>query len=860
MSRARHKKSRTISLGLTALLFTGFLAPVFVMSAPQGASATTCDPAGTTYPSATGGANVGFGGGLGTSASPWLICSRAQLVAIGTNSATRAAHFRLSSNLDLSDGNWVPIGPLFSGVFNGNYKTISNVTIRGDLDNGGTHPSASGASDASKAETDLYGLFARVSGTIRQLDIVNLTVISESTVDVAVQDGGHPLGSFQGRFPYSGAITASCEGGTIQEVRLSNTQVTGFNSSAGLVAGYSNGCNIDLIDASSSQNLVSTTALLGSKNPFLGGILGHADALGPVMSRAVFGGTVGSSTFTYFGAVDVGGILGYGTYASIDQTIVSGTLIAGQNNGDSLGGIAGTLANPSFSGNGIGIRNSIFSGTIQASRISASDYVGGLLGVGDTDVPIVNSLMLGTMPQTTSNQIGPIEGCCGGASNLTNVHYNITTLSTFLATEKGSRKTTGELQDVNLSNGLYPASGANSWSIALAGDASVTSNWTLSTGTPIWKISAGNFPSLVWRDFFPGRPSAPTAPAAISSSAGSASLSWTASNQVGFDPVTSYRIEASTNSGSSWSILTADTGSTSTTATLTGLTAGNTYVFRIAGLAASGVGLPSASTAPLQMGSNPSSPENLRALNLSPNSFRISWDPPSNTGGLSITSYTLQVDKGNGYQTVSHTGTSADIDGVSVNSAWSFRVLATNVVGSSAYAVFTNIPPAPYAGPIITNLSRERVTEKTVTQITVLGERLSLTTSASVDSLPVKILSNSDNQMIIELPALTLGVKDLKLVSTSGNLTHQDAFEVVVAAPATQGRVNVGSFNGKKVVYAAGLSGQRISWKVGGKWGSAIATSDFVRFDRPTPRRGVNLTVEIFVDGVSQLKKTLATR
>jgi hypothetical protein len=124
----------------------------------------------------------------------------------------------------------------------------------------------------------------------------------------------------------------------------------------------------------------------------------------------------------------------------------------------------------------------------------------------------------------------------------------------------------------------------------------------------------------------------------------------------------------------------------------------------------------------------------------------------------------------------------------------------------------------------------------------------------------VKILRNSDNQMIIELPALTLGVKDLKLVSTSGNLTHQDAFEVVVAAPATQGRVNVGSFNGKKVVYAAGLSGQRISWKVGGKWGSAIATSDFVRFDRPTPRRGVNLTVEIFVDGVSQLKKTLATR
>jgi len=85
--------------------------------------------------------------------------------------------------------------------------------------------------------------------------------------------------------------------------------------------------------------------------------------------------------------------------------------------------------------------------------------------------------------------------------------------------------------------------------------------------------------------------------------------------------------------------------------------------------------------------------------------------------------------------------------------------------------------------------------------------------------------------------------------------------DVTETAPAATGKVNVGSFNGKLVVYALGLDGARITWKVGGNWGQQFATGDSLnRFDRPTPLTGVTVSVDIWVDGVKQLTKSVVTR
>jgi hypothetical protein len=91
--------------------------------------------------------------------------------------------------------------------------------------------------------------------------------------------------------------------------------------------------------------------------------------------------------------------------------------------------------------------------------------------------------------------------------------------------------------------------------------------------------------------------------------------------------------------------------------------------------------------------------------------------------------------------------------------------------------------------------------------------------------------------------------------------TLEESLDVLNAAPAPTGKVNVGSFNGKLVVYAAGLDGAKISWKVAGKWGVANAVGNNLnRFDRPVGASGVNVIVEIYVNGVKQLTKTVLTR
>jgi hypothetical protein len=99
-----------------------------------------------------------------------------------------------------------------------------------------------------------------------------------------------------------------------------------------------------------------------------------------------------------------------------------------------------------------------------------------------------------------------------------------------------------------------------------------------------------------------------------------------------------------------------------------------------------------------------------------------------------------------------------------------------------------------------------------------------------------------------------------------GDADYADADDLVVTKTITIGtapaaaKVNVGSFNGKLVVYANGYNGKKISWKVGGKWGTAVAASDTARFARVTPVKGVTVSVQIYVDGVLTLTKSVVTK
>jgi hypothetical protein len=90
---------------------------------------------------------------------------------------------------------------------------------------------------------------------------------------------------------------------------------------------------------------------------------------------------------------------------------------------------------------------------------------------------------------------------------------------------------------------------------------------------------------------------APAAPTNVTATAGSAqaSLTWTAPSSNGGATITDYVVQYSSNSGSTWTTVNR-VASTTTSATVTGLTNGTSYIFRVAAVNSAGTGSYSANS------------------------------------------------------------------------------------------------------------------------------------------------------------------------------------------------------------------------------------------------------------------------
>ncbi len=285
------------------------------------------------------------------------ISSAAELAAIHTNSATLAADYTLTGNIDLSHiHNWKPIGDKankFTGSFDGNGYNISGV-------------SSSGYQHA--------GLFGWVEDAI----ISNVGVLVGSISSTS------PNG-----FSSSGALV-----GRAGSSEISNSyavvagSITSDSNSGGLVgnAVYS---VISNSYAVVEGNILSSNLASNSRS---GGLVGYADNSPISNSYAVVGGSISSSSSSYSYS---GGLVGYAynnSPISNSYAVVTGNISSLSSSSSSASGsYSGGLVGWSSSSGPISDSYAVVEGSISSTSSSSRSYSGGLVGLASSSIPISTS-------------------------------------------------------------------------------------------------------------------------------------------------------------------------------------------------------------------------------------------------------------------------------------------------------------------------------------------------------------------------------------------------------------------------------------------------------------------------------------
>jgi uncharacterized protein (TIGR02145 family) len=247
---------QTISCGENSIFGEESSSSVAPSSSSGGVSSPTNNSSSSVAQSSSSVAQSGNFLGDGTPQNPYEIADASQLAALAaalnnSSEATRNAHsdkhYKLTANITLS-GNWMPIGVSaarpFRGVFDGNGKVISGLTIN--------------------AESNFQGLFGYIiGGVVKNLGVENINI----------NGSGRYLGGIAGRIDSSSVISNCYTTGAI----IGNAADVG-----GVVGRAEIGNAID--------NCYSTAAVSGAND--VGGIAGSVITSGRIANNAALNPSV----------------------------------------------------------------------------------------------------------------------------------------------------------------------------------------------------------------------------------------------------------------------------------------------------------------------------------------------------------------------------------------------------------------------------------------------------------------------------------------------------------------------------------------------------------------------------------------
>ena len=107
---------------------------------------------------------------------------------------------------------------------------------------------------------------------------------------------------------------------------------------------------------------------------------------------------------------------------------------------------------------------------------------------------------------------------------------------------------------------------------------------------------------------------------------------------------------------------------------------------------------------------------------------------------------------------------------------------ATGADGGSGVVIvrFLTPPPPPYMGPIVSGVSKSVLNPCESDMVVLSGTRLGDVTSASIQDASLRLIEVTQTRIEAEVPAGLTSAQgvDLVLISSSGRLTVQDAFDV----------------------------------------------------------------------------------